>query len=152
MILDHKGTRWILYDRQFLKAPYFNKAPRFTIYIRSDDGCLVRPKHVAIVITVIKRCVLKGCIVIVAYYDVPSVLTNEVLTTESCHYQNFNVPYFSLMFTECVCFLCSVHSGSRYHLTSRCMRKKNWRFKYKSKRCHHLKIIQCRTERWQVNN
>jgi len=36
------------------------------------------------------------CIYIVAYYDVPSVLTNEVLTTKSCHYQNFNLPSFSL--------------------------------------------------------
>jgi hypothetical protein len=46
-------------------------------------------------ITIIKSCILTDCIFIVAYNVVPSVLTYEVLTTESCLYQNFNLPGFS---------------------------------------------------------
>jgi hypothetical protein len=69
----------------------------FTMCIPPDDGCLVRPKHVAMCIYDYcnKGCVLSGCIFIVAYYNVPSVLTNEFLKDDSCHYQNFNSPGFS---------------------------------------------------------
>jgi len=38
---------------------------------------------------------LTDCIFTVAYYVAPSVLTKEVLTTESCCYQHFNLPGFS---------------------------------------------------------
>jgi hypothetical protein len=93
--------------------------------IPPDDGCLVRPKHVAMCIYDYcnKGCVLSDCIFIDAYYNVPSVLTNEFVKNESCHYRILIHPDLVLIVTKCVSFLCSVHSDSRYHLTSRRLEK-----------------------------
>jgi len=49
--------------------------------MRPDDGCLVQPKHVAVLNAIINSCVLKECTHIVEYYTDRTEMTHLNITT-----------------------------------------------------------------------